>query len=156
VILLSTSNNKLCLGETVLINASGAASFSWSNGSTNMSITATPSTTSIYSVTGTDLNGCEKKESITIEVSECTGITNFSKLDFFELYPNPNNGNFYIISSVELNVKILNELGQEVRSLPLNNSNDQEFSVKDLSKGIYYLIGNFKGEILTKKFVVIE
>jgi hypothetical protein len=156
VILLSTSNNKLCLGETVLINASGATSFSWSNGSTNTSITATPSTTTIYSVTGTDLNGCVKEQYITIEVSECTGIPNFSKIEFFELYPNPNNGNFYLKSSVELNVKILNELGQEVRVLSLNSSNSHECSVTDLSKGIYYLIGNFKGEILTKKFVVIE
>jgi len=49
----------VCAGSTTSLGASGASSYSWSNGLTGASVTATPSANTTYFVTGTDANGCK-------------------------------------------------------------------------------------------------
>lgn len=51
-------SDTLCEGDSVVLDASGAASYVWSTTETTQSITVAPSVTTIYSVTGTDGNGC--------------------------------------------------------------------------------------------------
>jgi gliding motility-associated-like protein len=63
----------ITLGESVQIQAFGASSYSWSNGSTLScddcpSPVATPTTTTTYIVTGTDENGCTGTAQVTILV----------------------------------------------------------------------------------------
>ena len=60
---VSATATEICIGESVTITASGAIDYIWSPaGSLNTSIgnvvIATPTTTTIYTVTGTDANGC--------------------------------------------------------------------------------------------------
>jgi large repetitive protein len=47
----------VCIGDNVTLNGSGAASYTWSGGVTNGTAFA-PTTTTTYTVTGTDANGC--------------------------------------------------------------------------------------------------
>ena len=51
------SGGAVCIGDNVILNGSGAASFTWSGGITNGTAFA-PTTTTTYTVTGTDTNGC--------------------------------------------------------------------------------------------------
>ncbi len=51
-------SDTLCLGDSAVLDASGAQSYVWSTSDTTQSISVTPSVTTIYSVTGTDGNGC--------------------------------------------------------------------------------------------------
>ncbi len=53
-----------CAGTSILMNSSGANSYSWSpssslSASTGSSVTASPFTNTTYTVIGTDLNGCK-------------------------------------------------------------------------------------------------
>lgn len=50
------SKDSLCFGETSVLNATGAISYSWNSGSSLNSIIVTPSITTTYSVIG--INGC--------------------------------------------------------------------------------------------------
>ena len=63
--------NPVCLGQVATLQASGASSFLWDNGSVNSNITVSPTLTqSTFSVVGTDLNGCEDTAQITIIVNQ--------------------------------------------------------------------------------------
>ncbi|NVO03495.1 MAG: T9SS type A sorting domain-containing protein, partial [Bacteroidetes bacterium] len=53
-----------CPGGSVTLNSSSSASYLWSNGATTQSINA--STTNNYSVTITDINGCQNSNSINV------------------------------------------------------------------------------------------
>ncbi|MBL0913477.1 MAG: gliding motility-associated C-terminal domain-containing protein [Bacteroidia bacterium] len=57
----------LCAGDTALLAANGASSYNWNNGiSDNQAFV--PPATAIYSVTGTDGNGCSSRDSLLLTV----------------------------------------------------------------------------------------
>lgn len=70
-IVLSASDDEICVGEgPVTITATGASSYSWSpGGQTTASISVSPTTTTTYSVVGTQ-GGCDGSASIQIMVGE--------------------------------------------------------------------------------------
>lgn len=63
-----TGNNIICQGTTTTYNAGSYASYVWSNGSTNQSITV--GIAGNYGVTVTDANGCVNNTSTTLTVNE--------------------------------------------------------------------------------------
>jgi gliding motility-associated-like protein len=74
---VSPVTQTITLGESVQIQASGASSYTWNNGSTLScddcpSPVATPTNTTTYTVSGTDANGCTGTAQVTIIVEiEC-------------------------------------------------------------------------------------
>jgi hypothetical protein len=71
---VTPTTSTICIGESVNLAASGAASYAWSpasglNATTGANITATPSTTTTYMVTGTDGNGCSNTATAAITVN---------------------------------------------------------------------------------------
>ncbi len=66
-----TTNNDgtICAGDAASLTASGGSSYSWSNGATTAAITVSPSSTTTYTVTVTDGNGCISTASTTITVN---------------------------------------------------------------------------------------
>ena len=54
--------------------------YTWSNNSTNNSITETPTVNSVYSIIGTDLNGCTSTSSITINVTNIAASSSASSI----------------------------------------------------------------------------
>ena len=63
----------ICLGDSVVLNASGAANYSWSGGVTN-NVAFTPAATSTYTVTGTGSNGCSSTSTVSVSVHNCLGV----------------------------------------------------------------------------------
>ena len=67
-----SSDTGICLGDTIALTASGGTSFSWSPGltlsdSTSSTPFATPTDTTLYTVTVMNINGCTDTASVTIE-----------------------------------------------------------------------------------------
>ena len=58
----------ICAGDPVTLTGSGAGSYSWDNGATD-GVAFTPAATTTYTVTGTDANGCQNTDTITITVN---------------------------------------------------------------------------------------
>ncbi|MGZ3866424.1 MAG: NHL domain-containing protein [Bacteroidia bacterium] len=59
----------VCAMSAITLSVSGTAtSYTWATGATTTSISATPSVTSVYTVTGTDANGCVKAMTKTVTV----------------------------------------------------------------------------------------
>ena len=67
VVTASANIDTVCAGSSVILTGGGAVSYSWTNGVTN-SISYTPTSTSIYTVTGTDGNGCSNTATVTVNV----------------------------------------------------------------------------------------
>jgi gliding motility-associated-like protein len=57
-----------CNGASVTLSGSGAVSYTWDNGVTN-GVAFNPITTTTYTVTGTDANGCTNTDVVTVTVS---------------------------------------------------------------------------------------
>jgi hypothetical protein len=82
-----------------------------------------------------------------------TGIPeNFSEMH--KIFPNPNNGNFSVASSINENLVLVNSLGQVIQSLQLNGNTKVE--IKDLENGIYFLISGDGHKIMREKIVVLK
>lgn len=151
-------SNVVCTGETSSLIASGASSYTWNNGSNSVNIAVAPTANTIYSVVGLNSNGCESSAAITVSVSECTGIkSNAETLEaLVQVFPNPNNGNFSIKSDVDLNVMVINEMGQVVKTVVLNYENNNQLNMSELSYGFYSVIFEKDGHKIAKKVIVTK
>jgi hypothetical protein len=58
----------VCQGANVTLNGTGGSSYSWNNGVSN-GVAFVPNTTTTYTVTGTDANGCSNTDQVTVTVS---------------------------------------------------------------------------------------
>jgi hypothetical protein len=65
----------VCSGSAIQLNATGANSFSWSNGSTSTMIVISPTANVTYSVTGTTSAGCTGTAVTNITVSPSPGLS---------------------------------------------------------------------------------
>ena len=67
---LSISGNFIiCYGSTSSLTATGAQTYTWNNGLTGSLVNLTPTVSTDYTVTGTDVNGCENNLSTTVSVT---------------------------------------------------------------------------------------
>jgi gliding motility-associated-like protein len=58
----------VCFGTAVTLNGSGAATYTWDNGVTN-GIAFTPTTTTTYTLTGTDGSGCTNTDQVVVNIN---------------------------------------------------------------------------------------
>ncbi len=73
-----------------------------------------------------------------------------------DTYPNPNNGNFIISSSLEGTLNIINELGQLIQQVKINKETNFETKVEGLEVGVYFVRGTINNQVLTKKVIVVN
>ncbi len=136
---VQSTNSLICEGETATLSVSGAISYSWNNGSTLNLITVSPTLNTSYTVTGVNLNGCAKTEVFSQNVNPCASINQLNSFDNqLLIYPNPNNGEFTIDSSIDSEIIILNAIGQVVLIQHLN-AGSNKIDLNEQANGVYFL-----------------
>jgi len=66
----SSDEAVICNGESTMLTATGGTSYSWDNGlGAGATQSISPSATTTYAVTGTDINGCSNTANVTVSVS---------------------------------------------------------------------------------------
>lgn len=137
---VATSNNSMiCSGQTAILSVSGAQSYTWNTTSNSTSISINPTTTTVYSVNGTDANGCSNTATITQNVSLCTGVVKLNNaISSISLYPNPNNGLFSLELNTTSQILIINTLGQVVFNETMN-AGKQNLDILNAANGIYFV-----------------
>src|SRR5690606_6156309 len=73
-VVANATNTTICSGDPVTLTGSGASSYTWDNGVTD-GVAFNPTTTTTYTVTGTDANGCSATDQITVTVNNCSQPT---------------------------------------------------------------------------------
>lgn len=132
----SSSHALSCAGDLITITASGASSYTWNATSPGISISASPTITTSYTVEGIDGNGCSKSYTYTQFVAACVGIEDPGKNSAdFQLFPNPNAGHFYLSTSEAGNFVIINALGMKMSEVYLEGG--KQMIETNLEKGIY-------------------
>ncbi|MCC6371030.1 MAG: T9SS type A sorting domain-containing protein [Bacteroidia bacterium] len=151
------SRTAMCKGESVTINAAGASTYSWSTSATTPSIVVTSSliTTLNYQVIGIAANSCTNSANVSVKVNPCVGITEFADGGKGLLvYPNPNSGEFTVESHNEVNLSIVNQLGQVVKTFALNSANNYKTKINGLSAGVYFIVGQNSTQNINHKIIV--
>lgn len=68
VVIANSNDADVCVGQSVTLNGGGAVSYNWNNGVVDGISFVPPSGVTLYSVVGTDANGCVNTDQISITV----------------------------------------------------------------------------------------
>ncbi|TNE54030.1 MAG: PKD domain-containing protein [Bacteroidetes bacterium] len=125
---------EVCAGSEVTLNGSGADSYVWDNGVQD-GVAFTPSDTTVYTVTGTDANGCKNTDQVTVNVNACAGLDELGQ-EMMKLYPNPSQGIVHIESNLlHASWELSNLLGEKL----LEGSGNAEVDLRQLPDGMYLI-----------------
>lgn len=144
----------ICQGESLQLYASGAQTYSWSNGANTPNITVIPSGSTTYYVTGYS-GVCHTSISVPVQVNSCIGVTeNKHSISGLSLFPNPanelitmkHNGTHKIIYKIyDINGrKII--AGDFVGNTTLN--------ISEFVNGIYFISFEDGSQSLVRKLIV--
>ncbi|MDR0802488.1 FG-GAP-like repeat-containing protein [Fluviicola sp.] len=95
---------------------------------------------SIVTYTYSDANGCSNTAQTIIEVNDCAGIKEYEQA-FFAVFPNPNNGQFKIISNGKsMDLIIIHDVqGKMVFNEAYSGAFALDFNLNTYSNGVYYI-----------------
>ncbi len=137
-----SSASVLCLGQggaNITINGTGT-SYSLNGNPTLTSFVIFPTVTTSYTISSTTSAGCSSAQVFTQIVANCNGLKeHIQNVNTINVYPNPNNGTFNLISDKEQKAVIINSLGQIINTIDLKIG---ENKVSELSSGIYIIQTN--------------
>ncbi|MFH2141432.1 MAG: gliding motility-associated C-terminal domain-containing protein [Bacteroidota bacterium] len=68
-IVYAGADQNVCAGDTVTLNVSAGVLYNWSNGANTSSITISPTSTTTYYVTVTDVNGCTGSDNVIVTIN---------------------------------------------------------------------------------------
>ena len=139
IINASSTSSVLCTGSSVTLTASGANTYSWTSVGAGASVVVSPTTTTTYTVEGTDSNGCSDTINIVQTVSPCTGINGLVNAASVSVYPNPSSSSITLIVDViskATHFEVYDAIGKKVigRDIIMNET---QINLSELAIGIY-------------------
>jgi len=131
-----TSSSILCAGDAATLTASGASNYSWMPAGNGNSIVITPSTSTTYTIIGS--NGpCTSSASITQSVVICTSVKEHSFDHKITIYPVPFSDELKILSEEKISISVFDNLGKLI--LEIKENENMRFNTSIWSSGIYLL-----------------
>jgi hypothetical protein len=128
----------ICRNDKLSLTASGANTYSWSNGVTSANYTATPNSNIVYTVTGTNTtNLCSSSKVVSVTVNPCLGIGENLNNNLLHVYPNPSQGIFNFVTSESSALKVFNEMGIMVYEIILAQG-ENKIDLQHLKRGLYF------------------
>jgi len=161
----STGSSTVCMGEDIVLSASGASTYTWQpNGTTgaNLNFIATAAAAKTYTVSGKNTLGCVSTETLALVVSECTGIgSGKTKDNLFNVFPNPVKNMITVThfteSALEVQLEMTDASGKTVLKQNASFKKDKsevQVNISHFSTGVYMMkIKTEMGEIYFTKFV---
>ncbi len=136
-----TSNTLLCTGQSAILTANGASSYTWMPmGTISQTVIVAPSSPTTYTLFGASSCG-NASSTITQNVSLCTDLASIKDNSEITIYPNPNYGiiNVNYPSSLvgSTHFEVYDALGKLVVSEELVN-NTTSVSTQHLEAGVYF------------------
>jgi hypothetical protein len=150
------SRTAICKNETVDLIGGGGATYTWSTFQVGDTVNVKPLSQTNYTVTGTDQNGCKSTATVQVKVSSCVGIDENGAGITLSVYPNPSNGEFTIESASDLDLILINELGQLIRNISVTADNNRKVQVSGIANGIYFLKGVTNNVNINQKIIITD
>lgn len=168
------SDTTVCRVDTVLLGGSPSAiggtaayTYNWTttgniSSTTVANPTANASATTKYKLTVTDNENCTSMDSMTLTVTWCTSVAEWTIPVDVQVTPNPNNGTFKVTlqgnyNHAQLHLKLRNVLGEIIQSRKLGSVTGSKTEIINLTKegaGVYFLdITNGADHSITKIIV---
>ena len=136
-LLVTASIPSICPGQSLMLNVSGAAGYTWSTGSNSTSIGVAPLQTTTYSVSGTNTVYCTSSKTLQVTVLDCSSISTVSQSNI-SLHPMPVKDLLYFnLTNTDCNWSIYSAQGQCVL---FGTSRNGCIQVTDIPSGIYVLL----------------
>jgi hypothetical protein len=152
---VTPSLSVVCRYETNTLTVSGAQNYTWTGSVTGNFLVITPSANIVYTVMGTDNNGCTQTLYYQAKVNACTGVEEvLANSSRFQVYPNPNNGSFVVRGDASCTLTLVNSLGQVLRTFELKEDQQFTFEIKDLSAGVYFIRDQSGEKNIVQKVIV--
>lgn len=156
------ADTTICEDGSITLDAGPGASFDWNTGQTGQMISYHGSNgDTTISVSVTDTEGCMGSDEITISVEDCyIGIPEFGNQTVFNLYPNPNNGQFIVSfnesNDNQLSMKVLDMQGKAVFSeqFYMNSNQVKQMDLSSLPKGFYTLVVQDESSVQSQKLII--
>jgi hypothetical protein len=157
---ITYTNNLICAGETVILTANGASSYTWNSANVGVStIAVTPTANTNYTVSGVGINGCTSNAAITLTISECTALReNILNNSLITIYPNPNNGEFTIDLnefSANTHIEVYNIFGELIMKQTIDSLN-HNIDIQNLANGSYLVLIMQREKVIKKSIIVKE
>ncbi|MBL7934110.1 MAG: T9SS type A sorting domain-containing protein [Bacteroidia bacterium] len=144
---ISSAPSQMCSDDFQTLTASGAATYVWIGSNSGnvmqgnpLTITNLPAGSVSYTVTGTDVAGCQNTAIVVQNVDACTGLSKHSALSGLNVYPNPTSA----VLTVELNNSLVktitvSDLTGRIIMSTTNNNGMTELNLNELANGVYYV-----------------
>ncbi len=152
-------DSSLCVGQTIQLDAgAGFNSYSWNDGSSNQTISA--STTGQYYVIVSDIAGCSASDTVQLDFNICTSFYETDDSINISLFPNP------VIDEAVINLKGIDILANttlslfnchgQIANVPIKITNSvMTVDMSHLNSGVYfYKISQNNSVIKSGKFIV--
>lgn len=138
---VSATKTTACVHEPITVTAGGALTYTWfsAGGTTTVnsgSMLVSPLHSITYSVIGANASKCKSETSLSITVSECTGLIE-NEIDFIKIYPNPAKHQFAIYCPYNSRVVVYSALGNVVYSDEIKAG--VEKTIQIATPGIYII-----------------
>ena len=162
------ADTTICGSETITLNATvaNATSYLWTPGDfTTPTITIDSSgigyNSQEFIVVVIDENTCEATDATTITFKNCTGIEEIVGLEKVSIYPNPNDGSFYLnitsSKAITVDLKVTNAVGVnylEENNLEIVGDYSTVINIQDVKSGLYFISLTDDKGVFIKKFLV--
>lgn len=162
------NDTTICGTDSVMLDAgAGYATYLWSDSASTISQTLVVDsatfgigTHTIHVAVTETVTGCLSRDTIVVEITTCVGIDELSSTIDYNVYPNPNKGQFTLNlttqNTTDLRISITNIQGQEVfvkNNFDNINVINEEINIGNV-KGVYFVNIITNNEVITKKIIV--
>lgn len=86
--------------------------------------------------------------------SSVINVREFTKNTLLHIYPNPSHSNFTMVSKEKMSLTIIDNIGQIVQFIDLNEANGFQRTIQINTSGIYYLNGVTEQSSVKQKIIV--
>lgn len=157
----TNEDTTICKGSSLVLSAAGALSYAWQPAAgipcpECEEITVTPEETTLYTVIGTNAEGCADVDSVLVTVEICNSIEDGAQT--FSLYPNPAE-NFVFIQHAFANEEVQVEV-QDINGVRLSvpvqylNNNTIHLDMQNLPSQIVFILLKTKDNTQMQKVIV--
>jgi hypothetical protein len=131
----------ICMGQTATLSVTGAGNYTWSTSQTTSMITVSPSSVTVYTVTGKSSPGnCPTSATIAVNVTTCTLLYDISTSNiYFNIFPNPANTILHIEMQYGKKKVEISDLAGKLVYADESTQPGMQINVTNLSKGVYII-----------------